>query len=524
MAYNIIIKSGLLFDGGKKTGVRADIGIQDETIAAIGNLEKQTAKTVIDATGKYVTPGFIDITNHSDTHLTLFKYPNLESLLMQGITTIIGGNCGTSLAPLGNSVAIHAVEKWANLSEINVNWTSIGEYLEMMEAQKLAVNYGTFVGYGTIRRGIIENEARLFKPEELESAKLLLLEGLEQGAYGLSLGLSYGHENVSTSWEIIDVASILKKKGGILKIHLRSEGKELIASINEVLQIGRETGVSIEISHLKALGKRSWPSFKSAVELLERAYNSGLDINFDISPYSSSGSPLYLFIPLWARQGGFAELFKKLEDNKERQKIIDYLIQNPLHYEKILIISAKMASIVGKTLAEIAKYSGLTPEETLLDTIIANEGRVATVGRTVAKQNTEFGIQNSLSFISSDGAGFSQDMVRSGNLVHPRSFGAFPHFWHRFVTDLKIIPPEEAIHKIASGPAEKLNLKGRGKIAKGSFADVVVFDPRIFQDRATYKNPFRYPAGIEWVTVNGQITVENGRYIEARAGKVLRKT
>jgi N-acyl-D-aspartate/D-glutamate deacylase len=247
-----------------------------------------------------------------------------------------------------------------------------------------------------------------------------------------------------------------------------------------------------------------------------------VQIDFDVYPYRTTGSPLYLLIPNWARQGGFTELFKLLANKDERQKIIAALNSHTLHYDKILIISAKDKSAVGHSVAELAEESGLTPPETIVELIRVNEGRVTILGQTVSMENTRLAIRDPNSFIVTDGAGLSTEAQTSGDLTHPRSFGAFARFLGKFAPELKLSLPE-AIQKITAGPARKFNLKNRGFIAKKYAADLVVFDPKIIKDRATYKNPYQYAEGIEWVVVNGKIAVENGRVTGQRVGKILRK-
>ncbi len=523
MAYDILIKSGSILDGTGTPVALTDIGIKGDKISDIGSLGNASAKVIINASGKYVTPGFIDITNHSDTHLTLFKYPGLESLLTQGVTTIIGGNCGTSLAPLGSKEAINSIQKWADPSQINIDWATVEEYLQKIDAMRPVLNFGTFVGYGTIRRGVIGDEARLLNFEEREKVKLLLRDGMLQGAFGLSLGLSYGHERVSTTEEIIEITKIVGVAGGVIKMHLRSEGKELLASVNEAVRIAREAEVPIHISHFKAIGKKAWPSHQKALDLINDTALSGAKISFDVSPYHTTGSPLYLLIPGWARQDGFVSLFKKLEDQEERKKIVESLKLHTLHYDKILIVSAKTDTIVGKTIEELAAISGISPEETLLNTISANEGRVAIIGRTVSAKNTSILVEDKNSIIASDGAGYSAEAVKTGSLVHPRSFGAFAHFWHSFANDKKSVSFPEAVKKMTSLPAKTLGIDRRGVIARGNFADIAIFDPARFRDRATYKNPFRYSEGMEWVIVNGQVIVGQGVVTGKRAGKAIKK-
>lgn len=522
--YDILIKGGTVLDGKGGKPVETDLAIKGDKIGTVGKLDNATSEKTIDASGKYVTPGFIDITNHSDTHLTLFKYPELKSLVMQGITTIVGGNCGASLAPLGSKDALDSIRKWADPSEINVDWAEMHEFLEVVDKIRPEVNFGTLVGYGTLRRGVLGNEIRPLEKEELEKVKLLLQKALDEGALGLSLGLSYGHERVSTTEEITDVAKVLAGKKGIVKLHLRSEGKDLLASVNEAIRIARDARVPVHINHLKVIGKKSWPLLKKALSLIANANQSGVSLTFDVSPYNATGSPLYLLVPPWARGGGFEELFRRIDDPDEKQKIIEGLKEYTLHFDKILVVSADVKSVVGKTIAEVAAQAELSPEEALLELIRANEGRVTISGKTIHPQNTEMAILDPASFIATDGEGYNEEEVKSGNLVHPRSFGAFPHFWHRFVNDKKLIAPEKAVVKMTSGPAERLGIFRRGVIADGNFADIVIFDPLIWRDRATYKNPYRYAAGLEWVIINGKVAVEGGKYVGARAGKILQNT
>lgn len=524
MAYDIIFRSGLVLDGTGKPPVVQDIAIEGDKIAAIGSLDRAHTKTEINIAGKYIAPGFIDITNHSDTHLTMFQYPAMESMVMQGVTTVIGGNCGASLAPLVSRDAIKSVSKWADFSQIGINWTGMDEFLTAAEKMRPGANFGTLVGYGTLRRGIIGDEMRALTLEEKEKIRLLLSRSLDQGAFGFSLGLSYGHERVSTTDELVDLASPLVSGRGVLKIHLRSEGAEILGAVNEAIRIGREAGVAVIISHFKVIGRQSWHHAQKALDLIAYARSTGVNILFDVSPYRTTGSPLYLLIPAWARRGGFADLFARIDSQVERKRIVEALDRGTLHYDRIMIIGAKHPSIVGKTLAKIAVQMGMPPAEALVEIVRGNEGRVEIIGRTIANKNTIAAIRDPNSLIASDGFALSQDALKSGDLAHPRSFGAFPHFWHRVVNDLKLLTPEEAIVKITGGPATVMGIEKRGTLAKGNFADIVIFDPRLIRDRATYQNPYRYPAGMEWVLVNGKIVMEQGKHTGARAGQVIRKS
>ncbi len=525
MAYDILIRTSGLFDGTGKKLEPADIAIIGDSISAIGNLGKKAeAKIEINAIGKYVTPGFIDVTNHSDTRLTIFRYPAGDSMVMQGVTTIIGGNCGASLAPLASPQAIQTIQKWADLRDLNINWASVGEFLGQMDDHPIGTNFGMCVGLGTLKRGILGDEVRELTKEEIARLTYLIEKSMDEGAFGLSYGLSYGHERASPTDELVELARPVGAKNGVVKIHLRSEGRDLLAAVNEAIQIGRAAGVSVEISHLKAIGKKSWPLLEKAVGMIAHANESGVRVNFDISPYRSTGSQLYTLIPAWAREGGFRELFHRINSPADRKKIIAELRSFTFHYNSILITTAKMTDIVGKTIGEVAEHAGISPEEALLQIVLSNSGRVTIAGHTISQRNIEAALASDYSFVASDGAGYGQDEYKTGNLVHPRSFGTFPHFFHRFVNDLEAIEMERAIQKITSGPAQKFGIRRRGAIKKGNFADVVVFDPNVMHDRATYRDPFKFPVGVEWVIANGKILVKNGMFIGERSGAVLRKS
>lgn len=523
MTYDILVQSGTILDGTGREPEVGDVGIKDGKIAAIGKLEGSDAALTVNALDKFIAPGFIDATNHSDTHLTLFKYPGFDSFVSQGVTTVLGGNCGASLAPLASHEALGAIRKWADPSEINVNWTTFDEFLQQIKDFHLAVNFGGSVGYGTLRRGLIDDEIRQLTYDEREKMRYLIIESMRQGSFGLSFGLSYGHERISTTEEIIDIAKILAGSGGTLKIHLRSEGVGILGSVNEVVRIARETGVSVQISHFKAIGRKSWHSFKTALELITHANESGADINFDVSPYATTGSLLYTLLPTWSRAGGLAALFKNIDDPGKRNKIVEELKSYTLHYDRIRITSAKLKSIVGRTIAELAAEAGVSPEETLINTVRATEGRASIIGRTVFGKNVGAAIMDSHALIASDGQTSSVDARASGDLEHPRSFGAFPHFWHRFVTDSQKLKPETAIQKITSGPAMKFGIEKRGMIKVGNHADIVIFDPKTFRDQATYHDPFAYAVGLDTVIVNGKLALHDGALTGERAGQALRK-
>lgn len=524
--YDILIKNGFIVDGtGDNAFFKADIAISSDKIEKIEPNIKSKAKTIIDAEGLYVSPGFIDINNHSDTTWALISDPALESMIRQGVTTIIGGQCGSSLAPLTRGSAILAIQKWTDVSEANVNWTKISEFLKQIEKQKPSINFATLVGHNTLRRSIIKESFRELVPEEIAKIKFLLEEAFSQGAFGFSTGLLFSHEYKTPSSELIELAKLTAKYNRIYTCHLRGEAGLLLSSINENIRISRESGVSLEISHLKAMGRKYWNNMKKAIEMIESARQDGLNINFDIYPYNFTGSVLYTLLPAWAAEGGKKELLKRLRNPSEKEKIINEMKENEEYdYDKVMIATVfKEKTYVGKKIAEIAINQEVSLEEAILNILIANEGRVIAFIDTLLEENVEMGLKHYLSFVGSDGSGYNIKNAAKFGLVHPRSFGSYPRALAEYVRERKIIRLEEMIYKMTGGPAHKLGLKQRGLLKKDYFADIVIFDFEKVTDKATKFHPHIYPEGINWVIVNGTIAVEKGNYNGARPGKVLRK-
>lgn len=523
--YDILIKNGLLIDGTGTSPVAKDIGISGEIISDIADsIPEKNGRMVIDAKGKFVTPGFVDITSHSDTTWTIFEYPGQESLLTQGVTSIIGGNCGSSLAPLVYPEALKSIQKWTDISDITTNWATVKEFIEELSKKTLGVNFGTLVGHGTMRRGVIGEQIRPLNLEEIEKIKYLTGESMKAGAFGLSTGLGYSHEQPATADEVINFVRVVKEYGGVYKTHLRSEGREgLLAAINEVIKIGRETEVPVLISHLKAIGKKEWQYINQALDMIKNARNDGIMISFDVFPYLRTGSHLYQLLPRWSREGGFIKIFERLKSPDSFAKMVIDMQKATLHYNRIIIASAKDTSVVGKSIEEIARTAGLTPEESIAELLLVNEGRVSIFNKNLSAKNLIKLILYPESSIASDGAGYGIEHRNSGVLVHPRSFGTFVHFLHHLVVILKKLSWEDAIQKVSSRPAQIIGLKNRGLITRKNFADMVIFSPDNLADNSTYSNPYQYSKGIDYVIVNGKIAVKNGEPTGVLAGKILKK-
>lgn len=522
--FNVIIKNGTIVDGTGKPKFKGDIGIREGMIAEVGDLHSDHGEMEIDATGKYVAPGFIDVNNHSDTYWRIFLDPELESLLYQGVTTVIGGNCGSSLAPLTSHDVIKSIQKWTDVSKINFNWLSMKEFLAEVEKKKLSLNFATLVGHETLRRGLVGDEVRDINPSEMKIMKKMLAEAMKEGALGFSTGLVYTHAKLASSREIEELAEIARYYNGVYTTHIRGESDDLIKSVEEAIRIAKDTKVRLQISHLKAMGEKNWHLMEEAINLIETARTSGIDVNFDVYPYTSTGSVLYILLPDWATEGGRDMMLARLRDAETRQRVIKEMRESGYNYSKITIsISALDKSLNRKKIVDIAKAQGKSIEDTIIDVLIASEGRVVTMMDVLSEKNVDKGVVNPFSIISSNGSGYNIEHKKSGEVVHPRNFGTFPRVLASYVRDRGVVGWEEAIRKMSGLAAEKFNIEKRGIIAEGNHADIVIFDPEKICDEATFDEPYKYPRGMEWVLVNGQPAIKEGNIAKAFSGEVIRR-
>ena len=523
---DILIKNGTIIDGMGNKGKVADVGIEKDKIIFLEKVDKNIkAKKIINAEGKIICPGFIDILDHSDNFWTLFSIPRLDSKITQGITTIIGGNCGSSLAPVLGENSVKAIRKWVDIGNANINWIRMKEFLDEVEKRKIGINFGTLVGHETLRRGLLGDEVRKITDEEIKMLGKMLADSLKDGAFGMSTGLVFSHAKMTTVNEIKYLAEILKANNSFYASHIRGEAEELLPSINETIQIGRETKVSVQISHLKAVGKRYWSDLFRALEMINIANEESVEINFDIYPYDTTGSVLYILLPDWVSKGGRKKMITRLKDLDLRDKIIKELKELNYDYENIVIsICPKLKEIVGKRIVDIAFKQEISPEEAIIELLISANGHVIVFDRKVLdEKNIELALKNPHCIISSADAGYNIEYLRTGEIVHPRCFGTFPRILGKYVLEQKVLSLENAIEKMTSKPAKKIGLKNRGVLQKGFYADITIFDPKTIRDKADFNNPYQYSEGVEQVIINGKMVIENGEHTGELAGRVLRK-
>ncbi len=521
-SYDVIIKNGAVFDGKGSKPEKVDVGINGDEIKKIGNLQDYDANTIIDAQNKYVCPGFIDLTSHSDTHWTLFTHPAQESLLRQGITTILGGNCGSSIAPLLGKKGPGDIERWVDVSNININWQTMDELFSELENRKLGVNFASLVGLGTL---LDTSEG------ELKQIHFLLEKSLKDGAFGLSTSLGLAHLNSFRDEDLINLFATAAENKALTKHHLEDEGKNILPAISRLIQAARKSGASLHFSHFKILGKQSWQFFESALEMMRNARREGIKLTVDFSPYERTGSDLFMLLPDWLRKKSKSEIkdILRMRENEQRRAAVEYLKNLTLHYDKIIIASSLYEiGNIGKTLAKISESSGLPPEEVILNLLSVNNLHVSIFSEVVSIDHIRQLAKENYSIVASDGVGYDvqerpkiQD--QTAGLPHPRSFGAFSRAARMLAREDKILTWEEMIHRMTGLPAEILGLLNRGTLAKNNKADIIVFNPEKISDYATYENPFQFSVGVEQVLINGRIVLSDDRLTGEFAGQVIRR-
>jgi N-acyl-D-amino-acid deacylase len=521
--YDVLIKNGTLIDGSGEPMFRGDLAVQEDRIVAVGNVNG-AAERVIDATGKYVTPGFIDVNNHSDTYWELLAFPELESLLYQGITTIVGGNSGSSLAPLTRADIIRSIQKWTDVSRVNFNWLTLEEFFAVLEKRRPAVNFATLVGHGTLRRGVMKDETRPIHDTEVEMMERLLKQALHQGAIGFSTGLLYTHARGAHTNEILRLVELLRGEKGVYATYVRDEGEGLVRAVEEAVTVARKSEVPLHISHLKAVGEKNWPLMDEVFNHIETAALNQLDISFDVYPYTATGSVLYTFLPTWITENGARLMLARLRDPEIRNAVVAEMQKNGIDYSSMILSVTNIGKMLTRRkVSDIANLHGKPPEEVIIDVLLASEGRAIVSLETLSEKNVQKAIRHPFSIVSSNGSGYNLLHAETGDHVHPRNFGTFPRVFAEYVRRQQSLSWEEAVHKMTGKPAKKFRLAGRGFLTVGAAADIVVFDPDTIADKATMEDPYQYAVGVEALLVNGILTIENGVYNGKRPGRIYRK-
>ncbi|MCX7919052.1 MAG: D-aminoacylase [bacterium] len=523
---DVIIKNGQILDGTGNPGYIADIGIIGDRIVEIGNLPNAAGARVIHATGLTVSSGFIDI--HSHTDVELLVNARAESKIRQGITTEVSGNCGSTPFPYGRN-GLTGTKKWLARYGLELDWSTCGEFLERLEKQGIGINYATYIGQGNIRAAVMGEDDRKPTAEEIALMQNEVAKAMEEGAFGLSTGLIYPPGSFATTEEIVELAKIAAQYGGIYSTHMRSEGKFLLEAIEEAITICKHAGIPVQIAHLKVSGNRNWGKAKFAIEKIAIARNNLLPVSADRYPYIASATGLDSLIPLWAHNGGMDALLSRLRDPETRSQIADEMLENigeESGWEDTIISSVVTEAnkpFEGKNLKEIAAMRNQDITETIFDLLIEEEGQISAIFFSMNEEETDYILSQPFVSIGTDAGAKAPYGPLSEGKPHPRAYGTFPRAIAVYCREKKLFALPELIRKMTLFNAEKIGLVERGKIQRGYYADIVVFDAAKITDTATFLDPHQFPKGIELVMVNGKIVVEKGGHTGILAGKVLRK-
>lgn len=529
MELDILILNGRVIDGTSGPWYKADIGIRNGKIIAIGKIRGIDARNTIDASGLFVSPGFIDMHSHSD--YTLLIDGRAMSKIMQGVTTEVIGNCGSSAAPIIGLMK-DEIEKRENIYGLKVDWVKMSEYIHKLEESGISLNVVPLVGYANIRIAVMGYDAREPTISEREEMKEILINALEDGAFGMSTGLRYDPQSFAKTEEIIEFAKVLSEYGGIYASHIRDEGDRgfVIEAIEEAIRIGKEAGVPVEISHLKILAKPLWDKCDEILKLIDEARIKGIEVTADQYPYEASGTSLLAWIPKWANEGGRRKLQERLKDPNLREKIkleLYEIMEYRGGAENAIVSRFEPNPLLeGLSIKQISEEWNLKYDETaikLVEKALESESGIGIINFNQKRENLVKIFAKPWVMVGSDGYALSPIGVLAKGVHHPRSYGTFPRAIVKYVKEEKIVTLEECIRKMTSLPANTLGLWNKGLIKVGFDADIVIFDFESIGDQATYNEPTKYPTGIEYVIVNGVITVEKGVHKGEKAGRILRK-
>lgn len=500
-SFDLVIKNGIIVDGCGNPGYREDIGIRGKKIAKIGVILESQAEKVIDARGLTVTPGFIDVHTHCDRGID--EIPTVDNYILQGVTTVIGGNCGGHPFP-------------------------VAELFQELERKGISPNFGCLIGHNTIRREVMGYKKALPTPEEMDQMKSLIRQEMEAGALGFSTGLSYLPGTYSNTEELVELASAVAPNNGIYASHIRDQGDHITRAIEEAIRVGEENNIPVQISHIKLAKDSVWGEVERIARPVEKARNRGVDVLLDQYPYTATSSGFTSSFPSWVFEGGKEKFLKRMEDEETYQKVKSYVIQRRLtstkgidKTETIYIARYKEnPEYQGKNLKEILLERGEEPSvSNTADLIIEIQKKGGASGVFFQMDEKDVHALMKLPYTMHASDGGVQE--KGKGVPHPRNYGTFPRVMSHYVGEEGILPLREAVRKMTSLPAQAFRLSGRGILKEGMYADLTIFDKELFKDQATFSKPHQYSEGLEYVLVNGEIVVENNQHTGARPGMVL---
>lgn len=503
--FDTIIKNGVIYSGNLREPVRGDLGIKNGKISAIGDLG-ESADITVDAGGKAISPGFIDIHTHTDSNL--FDAPLGDSKIYQGVTLDIGGNCGDSPFP-------------------SQKWESAGKFFDDLRSEGRGINYGSFLGQGSLRSRFVGDNNVPATAGQLKDMKRYIDEQMEMGATGISCGLEYTPGSYANEKEITELCKVVAKHNGLFAIHMRNEDDRVEIALDEAIRIATGAGVKLQVSHLKAQNAANWHKAPDLLKRIEKAQKAGLDIAFDRYPYIAFSTGMSTFIPINDRQGTTEEVVARLRDVEQSKKIGDYAksrIERLGGPQNVVVTSCRQPQnkrFIGLNVEECAKLTSMDSWEFIRELLIEENANVDIIGFAMREENVKLFLSHPLGMPASDGSVYSPIGRLGESMPHPRSYGTFPRFFGKYCRDEKLMSLSEAVHKATALPASRLGLRKRGLLEIGYHADVVVFDYEKIIDTATFANPHQFAKGIEHVFVNGVYTIKEGKPTGKLGGVIL---
>jgi N-acyl-D-amino-acid deacylase len=529
--YEVIIRGGTIYDGSGNAPFVADVALRGDVVAAVGDLSADRGRTEIRAAGLAVAPGFINMMCQANE--TLIADGRSQSDIRQGVTLEVMGE-GDSMGPLSEPMKKEMLKQQGDIKYV-IEWTTLGEYLSYLERRGVSANVASFIGAATPRTYVLGHDNRPPTADELKKMKDLVRQAMREGAMGVASALIYPPGCFAKTDELIALSKAAAEYDGMYASHMRSEGAQIVEGVQELLSIARGARIRAEIFHLKTAGRENWPKMDQVIEMVEKARSEGLHITADTYMYPAGSTGLDATMPPWVQEGGFEAFLRRLKDSATRKHIAaemrvsgndwENMFLEPGSPDGILLVgfkSEKLKPLTGKTLAEIAKMRGKSPEETAMDLIAEDESRIDTVYFTQSEEHLRRKIALPWVSFCSDSPSLAPEGVFLKSSVHPRAYGSFARLLAKFVRDEKLITLAMAVRKLTALPAENLRLDRRGRLKENYFADVVVFDPATIQDHATYAKPHQYATGMVQVFVNGVQVLKDGAHTGAKPGRFVR--
>jgi len=529
--HDVIVRGGTVYDGTGGEPYVADIAIDKDVVAAIGNLGEARAAVEIDAAGLAVAPGFINMLSWANE--SLIEDGRSQSDIRQGVTLEVMGE-GNSMGPLNTTMKQELVDRQSDI-HYSIEWDTLGEYLDYLEERGVSTNVASFIGAATPRKYVIGYDDRAPTPEELERMQELVREAMREGAMGVASSLMYPPGLFADTDELIALSTAAAEFDGMYVSHLRDEGAHMLEAIEELITIAREAGIRAEIYHLKSSGEQNWPLFDDAVKMIEDARAEGLHITADVYTYPAGATGLNVTVPPWVQEGGFEASLERMQDPELRKRIKEEMNTPSDEWENMFLLAGSLDNILlvnfrneelkpltGKTLAEVIEMRGTSPEDTIMDLIIEDGSRVGTVYFTQSEDIVRKAVELPWVSFNSDAGSLAPEGVFLKSNPHPRAYGSFARVLAKYVREENVITLADAVRKLSGLPAENLRLDRRGLLREGYYADVVVFDPDTIQDHATFVEPHQYATGVLHVFVNGEQVLKDGEHTGATPGRVVR--